>query len=331
MAAAVVGGIPAAAAADFHDYTLGDFYSLAKVEESVVHDSSEAVVRFPTASGFFVDPDGLILTNHHVYESFGDSGRVWRRWVGDGSEQALEVELVTRDREHDVALYRVTDPAKAGPFPFLELRDTPVHHGEAVFVLGHPRGKPLRASFGTILADELTIGGRPSIEYSAQTWWGSSGSPVIDEQGRAVAIHWGWDSKGVSNGRLTGVPAVKITDLPGFTALGRADAPPTLRPSECDAHGWALRSNMVREAARQNDSGKWLDQVEVRALHPTPGCADQLDSVTYTLHPTFADPVETLDGDAALTLYTWGSFDATVKVRLDDGGSVTFVDRVSWK
>lgn len=350
MAALVVGGIPAAEAAGLQpsepakpgraedrrsehgrsadgegwlEHELGEFYPLSEVDEAIVHEASAAVVRFPSATGFLVDPDGLILTNHHVYESFGKRGTVWRRWIGDGTEEALKIELVSKDAKHDVALYRVI--GEHGPLPFIELRETAVKPGERVFVLGHPSGDPLRASFGKVLANELEIGGRPSIEYSAQTWWGSSGSPVLDSRGRAVAIHWGWDSTGISNGRLTGVPATLLLGLHGFEALGSDDD-----IDRCDA-GWSLRAKLIDARVKQSAGGRWLDRVELRTAHDDRRCVAAIDSVTFRLHPSFANPVVRTDGDEALTIHSWGFFDATVEVELDDGREISFVDRVAWK
>lgn len=320
-AALVFGDHPDARAAGFSDYQLGEFYPLAEVDEAVVHEASAALVRFPNATGFIVDPDGLILTNHHVYESFGERGTVWRRWIGDGSEQALTIELVRKDPSHDVALYRVL--GEHGPLPFIALRETAVVRGERVFVLGHPSGDPLRASFGKVLADGLTIAGRPSIEYSAQTWWGSSGSPVLDSQGRAVAIHWGWDSKGSSNGRLTGVPATLLLGLSGFEALADDD-------DGCEADGWSLSATLVDAQAKQNAGGRWLDRVKLRPVHDDRQCRAAIASVTYRLHPSFANPVVRVDEGAALTIHSWGSFNATVELELDDGRVIAFVDRVAW-
>lgn len=326
LMAAVCGGAPSAAAEGFSDHELGDFYPLSVIEDAVVHEVSEAVVRFPTASGFIVSSDGLIMTNHHVYESFGKSGTVWRRWVGDGSEQALGIELVSKDRAHDVALYRVTSGLDAGErLPHIELRNSPARVGEQVFVLGHPDGDPLRASFGTVLATDLHISGRPSIEYSAQTWWGSSGSPVLDRQGRLLAIHWGWDSQGLSNGRLTGVPTTEFMELSSFSQIA-APRP----PSACTV-GWSIDSQLVRAQARKNASGRWLDHVELRASHADPKCQAALRQATITLHPTFSDPVKRIERDEALTIYSWGFFDAQLDVVLDDGTALRTRDRVAWK
>ena len=324
--AAVCGGAPPAAAEGFSDYELGDFYPLASIEDEVVHELSEAVVRFPTATGFIVSSDGLIMTNHHVYESFGASGTVWRRWVGDGSEQALGIELLCKDRAHDVALYRVTAGLDRGEaLPYIELRSSPARVGEQVFVLGHPDGDPLRASFGTVLATDLHISGRPSIEYSAQTWWGSSGSPVLDRQGRLLAIHWGWDSQGLSNGRLTGVPTTEFMQLSSFSQLA---AP---RPPSACSTGWSIDSQLVRAQALENTSGRWLDQVELRASHSDPRCQAALRRATFTLHPTFRDPVKRVAGGEALTIYSWGFFDAQLELELEDGRALRTSDRVAWK
>ncbi|GIW71978.1 MAG: hypothetical protein KatS3mg102_1520 [Planctomycetota bacterium] len=191
-----------AAARSWSSYRLGEFYDVETVTDPVIRRAAEAVLWFGNATGFVVSPDGYILTNHHVYQSFGTRGTVWRHWTSRGYRQSLDVELVTASRTYDVAVYR----ARASGLPFIPLRTTSARIGEDVFIVGHPNSRAQEVSFGRVLATGLVIAGRPSIEYSAQTWWGSSGSPVCDRQGRALAIHWGWDAEGLSHGRLTGVP-----------------------------------------------------------------------------------------------------------------------------
>lgn len=189
-------------AADFTDYQLGHFYDTWEVTEQALRPVADAVVRFASGTGVLVGPD-LLATNHHVREAVGT-----HTVVVHGAE-VRRVELMASDPTHDVALYRVHGEA----LPHVTLREAPVVVGEAVAVVGYPATPEVKTSFGAVLADALVINGVDSIEYSAQTWWGSSGSAVVDTEGRLVALHWGWDADGESNGRLLGVPTQHIASL----------------------------------------------------------------------------------------------------------------------
>ena len=189
-------------AADFSDHELGTFYTVAEVEPAQVVLASGRVVRFACGTGVIVGPK-QVLTNHHISEVVGE-----HTVVVHGGE-VVRLTRVGVDREHDIALYEVV----GDPLPHLTLREEPLTIGEAVAVVGFPGSEEVKTSFGTVLADGLVIDGIESVEYSAQTWWGSSGSAVIDAEGRLVAMHWGWDAEGESNGRLLGVPATHLSAL----------------------------------------------------------------------------------------------------------------------
>lgn len=326
LASILVGLVPTTAdAASRTDFKLGRFYSMDEVDDDVVERVAGAVVRFPTATGFIIHPDGYVLTNHHVRESFGRRGTVKRRWVEGGAAESLDLQLVFDDAKRDIALYRVVDAA--GPFPSVEITTRAPTPGESVFVLGHPKGKRLRASFGRVLAKDIEIGGRPSVEYSAQTWWGSSGSPVFDEHGRALAIHWGWDSTGLSNGRLTGVPFDVIERevaqmQPFLSGAGHVTTEPEFDACD-DPSQWALHTELVSR-------GKRLDSLDVNVVAPDPACKRSIASVSYRLHPTFHNPTPSVRGTAPLRLNAWGSFTAKVHVTRTDGTTLSFADRIAW-
>jgi len=322
LALLLCAGLPTvSSAASRSDYELGRFYSLDEVDDAVVQRVTGAVVRFNGATGFIIHADGYVLTNHHVRASFGRTGTVERRVTDHGYAEALDVELVFDDERHDIALYRVVDPA--GPFPAVELTTRTPAPGESVFVLGHPSSQPLRASFGHVLANNLEIAGRPSVEYSAQTWWGSSGSPVFDAQGRALAIHWGWDSEGISNGRLTGVPFGTIErEVAAMRPFMTQSRGPTAAACD-DPAGWSLRTTRVADGSR-------LDDLEVVLVPPSRACEETVLAVRYTLHPSFRNPTPMVDGMRPLSLRAWGSFAAGVQVVRSDGDTVTFSDRIVW-
>lgn len=324
-------------AVGWDDYVLGDFYAAQEADEQVMTDAAEAVVYFGNATGFLISASGYILTNHHVYRSFGDEGRVWRRWRGKGRfGEALEVEVVRAVRAYDMALYRVKGGDKMD-LPFLKLRPEGAVVGEPVFLIGHPSSKPQQISFGKVLATDLMIKEVPSVEYSAQTWWGSSGSPVMDAKGQVVALHWGWDSEGQSNGRLTGVPIPLIlADVEEVRkAAGAVDLPKSAKVDRCDdAALYALDVGALSlNVDTSPDGSLTFDRVQVRLTGEDPACLIQIKKVVYHLHPTFKNP--DIQGDSAhaghpITLKTWGFFDATATVTTGSGAALTVPGRVEW-
>ena len=316
-------------AVGFRDYTLGEFYPVSEVEEEVVTKAAEAVVYFKGATGFIISSDGYILTNYHVWDGFGDTGKVYRQKTEDGYQEALNIKLITKSEKYDMALYK-TD---AKNLPFVPLRTKAVTVGDPVFIIGHPHSKPQRVSFGKVLAKNINISGRPSIEYSAQTWWGSSGSPVLDQEGRVVALHWGWDAEGLSNGRLTGVPiALMAKDIPEIEALASNKALTPKEPvlTQCaDAALFSLSTSLVKAPSKKNKHYEL--QLSTQSTSPT--CAAAVSSVTYTLHPTFPNPER--QGDATsqnfpLKISAWGMFPMTAEVAFTDGSSVVIDGYVGW-
>jgi len=158
-----------------------------------------------------------------------------------GVEAPFEVEVVVASDGADLALLRCA--CAAGAVPALELRDDPPHQGEEVLVLGYPAGIPaLLARSDPALARELmeqkppadfwTVARRLSearqiaplatrgivgqvtaaaIVYDAQTTFGGSGGPVLDFDGRVIAVNSAILS-GFGGSNL-GVPAAEVRKL----------------------------------------------------------------------------------------------------------------------
>jgi serine protease Do len=129
-------------------------------------------------SGVLISPEGYILTNHHVA---GESGKVRLRWA-DGVETTGDV--LRSDARRDVALIRA-EP-KAAP---LAIRHTPVQLGETVYAIG----TPLRKEFANTLTRGVVSGtrlidGLAMIQSDAAVDHGNSGGPLVDDQGRIVAL-----------------------------------------------------------------------------------------------------------------------------------------------
>lgn len=129
-------------------------------------------------SGVVISADGYILTNHHVT---GSSGQVRVRWP-DGAETVGEV--IRADRKRDVALIKTT--SKAVPLP---VRGVPVQVGETVFAVGTPLRKEFSNTLtrGVVSATRV-VEGQTLIQSDVAVDHGNSGGPLLDEQGRIVAL-----------------------------------------------------------------------------------------------------------------------------------------------
>ena len=154
-----------------------------KAPKRPVADAESSVVTILTGSGSgsgaLVSDDGYILTDAHVV---GDEKEVRVRW-SDGIETVAQVIRAAKDR--DIALIK-TNPRDRSPLPVKRGVVTP---GQRVFAIGSPKGKAFQGtvSSGVISADR-TIRGLRFIQSDVSISPGSSGGPLLDENGSVIGF-----------------------------------------------------------------------------------------------------------------------------------------------
>jgi len=141
-----------------------------------------------TASGFFWDPTGHIVTNSHVLQ---DAAAIA---VSLASGEQFEGELVGTASIFDLAVIRLkgfrraVTPIGRGASDVLKV-------GQWVFTIGHPFGLEQSMTAGVVsgLRRELpTIHGRTVrdiIQSDAAVYPGSSGSALVDTSGRLIGVN----------------------------------------------------------------------------------------------------------------------------------------------
>ncbi|MEY9419450.1 endonuclease G [Bradyrhizobium japonicum] len=151
----------------------------------------------------------LVLTNHHVVRARGKGEPVaildedvrwqaahtaaWFDYFDAGGEPVVvaATELVAYDIGLDYALVRLDNSARLGGRGHMRLApDVPLEQGTRLNIVQCPGGGPLRFA----IRNNFFVGTGPRtnhIRYVTDTMEGSSGSPVLDDQWRVVALHRG--------------------------------------------------------------------------------------------------------------------------------------------
>lgn len=155
------------------------------------HRESRPVIQ-SLGTGFIVDQEGLILTNHHVVDR---TSRVLVHFTEDPNEKPTEGEVIGRDPELDIALIKVETKRKLVPIQFGDSDKLQV--GEYVMAVGNPFGRGHSVSHGIISAKGRVAPGLLSnyIQTDAPINPGNSGGPLTNLSGEVIGINNAIDAR----------------------------------------------------------------------------------------------------------------------------------------
>jgi serine protease Do len=152
-------------------------------------------------SGFFISPDGYIVTNNHVVEG-ATSITVTLK-----DERELPARVVGRDEGTDLAVLKV----EGAGFPYVEFENNANPRvGDWVIAVGNPFGLGGTATAGIVSAYGRNVGDQyvDYLQIDAPINRGNSGGPTFDIYGRVIGVNSAiYSPNGMSAGIGFAIPA----------------------------------------------------------------------------------------------------------------------------
>jgi hypothetical protein len=180
-------------------------------------------------TGFVLDKEGTIATNHHVIEG---ATRVQVKFLSGSVFE--EGELLVDDQGADLALIRIDlarplDGSRVDVKPLTLGNSDEVIVGEHAVVIGNPLGLESTLTDGLVSSRRM-YAGRPWIQFSAPIGSGNSGGPVLNMRGEVIGVTTASMNGMVAQNLNLAVPVNELkklirTEYPSRRKLGEGSAP----------------------------------------------------------------------------------------------------------
>ncbi len=154
----------------------------AKIAPSVVEiiTYTRSGAELSLGSGFFVDDEGVVVTNHHVIEGAASATIT----TSDGLEYKVTTVLAD-DKDKDLAVLRT----EASGYLYLETSSKDIVTGQTVYALGSSEGLTSTFSTGVVSNAMRVVDGVRYIQMTAPISHGNSGGPLVNTSGEVVGIN----------------------------------------------------------------------------------------------------------------------------------------------
>ena len=206
LVAGACAGSGDASSPDVTDAPRGDAVSdLSNVRPAVIRIEATGSFDYPdegtqynegfTGSGFFITRDGIAVTNNHVV-----TGAAFLQVFVEGEDEPRNATILGASECSDLAVIDVD----GGGFEYLRWYEDEPTVGTTVYAAGYPLGDEEYTLLDGIISKEKADGESSwasidaALEHTADILPGSSGGPLVSEDGLVVGVDYAGNSEGQS-------------------------------------------------------------------------------------------------------------------------------------